>query len=101
MLGRLLAAGPGRRGSRVPCGRGHEAGFADYRDKASGSVLGPVTVNRAWQPGVAGASLSPGLAAMTGEAAAAGPFAKAAGPPEDLTGVPPRPACQRENAGGR
>jgi hypothetical protein len=27
MLGELLAADPGYRGPRVPCGLGHEAGF--------------------------------------------------------------------------
>jgi hypothetical protein len=37
--------------------------------------------------GVAGASMSPGLAAMTDRAAAAEPFAKAAGLLEDLAGV--------------
>ena len=43
MLGRLLAADPGYRGSRVPCGNGHEAGFIAYRDKVIDTVLGPVT----------------------------------------------------------
>jgi hypothetical protein len=102
MLGRLLAADPGQRGPRVPCGHGHQAEFTDYRDKTFDTVLGPVTVNRAWyhcaeckhgfaprdaELGVAGASLSPGLAAMNDKAAAAGPFAKAAGLLEDLAGV--------------
>jgi hypothetical protein len=102
MLGRLLAADPGQRGPRVPCGHGHQAEFTDYRDKTFDTVLGPVTVNRAWYHcaeckhgfaprdaglGVAGASLSPGLAAMNDKAAAAGPFAKAAGLLEDLAGV--------------
>jgi hypothetical protein len=54
--------------------------------------------------GVAGASLSPGLAAMNDRAAAAGPFAEAARLLEDLAGVrltakrverPPRPAAPR------
>jgi hypothetical protein len=36
---------------------------------------------------MAGVSLSPGLRVMTGKAAAAGPFAKAAGLLEDLAGV--------------
>ena len=31
LLGQLLAADPGYRGPRVPCGRGHEAQFASYR----------------------------------------------------------------------
>jgi hypothetical protein len=102
MLGQLLAADPGYRGPRAACGNGHEAGFVAYRDKVIDTVLGPVTLSRAWyhcaacrhgfaprdiELGVAGASLSPGLAAMNDKAAAAGPFAKAAGLLEDLAGV--------------
>jgi hypothetical protein len=48
MLGQLLAADPGHRGPRVPCGRGHEAEFVSYRDKVIDTVLGPVTLTRAW-----------------------------------------------------
>ena len=102
MLGKLLAADPGYRGPRVPCGQGHEAEFIAYRDKIIDTVLGPVTLARAWyhcagcghgfaprdaRLGVAGASLSPGLAAMNDKAAAAEPFAGAAGLLEDLAGV--------------
>ena len=102
MLGQLLSADPGQRGPRVLCGQGHEAEFTDYRDKTFDTVLGPVTLRRAWyrcaeckhgfaprdtELGVAGASLSPGLAAMNDIAAATGPFAKAAGLLEDLAGV--------------
>jgi hypothetical protein len=102
MLGQLLAADPGYRGPRVPCGQGHEAVFTAYRDKVIDTVLGPVTLRRAWyqctecghglaprdaELGVAGASLSPGLAAMNDLAAAAGPFAGAARLLEELAGV--------------
>jgi len=102
MLGQLLSADPGQRGPRLPCGQGHEAEFTDYRDKVIDTVLGPVTLRRAWyhcaeckhgfaprdaELGVGGTSLSPGLAAMNDIAAAAGPFAKAAGLLEDLAGV--------------
>jgi len=102
MLGQLLSADPGQRGPRLPCGQGHEAEFTDYRDKVIDTVLGPVTLRRAWyhcadckhgfaprdaELGVEGTSLSPGLAAMNDIAAAAGPFAKAAGLLEDLAGV--------------
>ena len=102
MLGQLLAADPGHRGPRVPCGQGHEAEFVSYRDKVLDTVLGPVTLTRAWyhcaacghglaprdaELGVAGRSMSPGLAAMNDRAAAAGPFAGAAGLLEDLAGV--------------
>ena len=48
MLEQVLAADRGHRGPRVPCGRGHEAALDGYRDKAFGTVLGPVTVTRAW-----------------------------------------------------
>jgi hypothetical protein len=65
MLEKLLGADPGYRGPRVPCGHGHQAEFASYRDKVIDTVLGPV------------ASPAPGTTA--GKAAAAGPFAKAAG----------------------
>ena len=102
MLGQLLAADPGYRGPRVPCGRGHQAAFVSYRDKVIDTVLGPVTLRRAWyhcaacghglaprdaELGVARASLSPGLAAMNDMAAAAGPFAGAARLLEELAGV--------------
>jgi hypothetical protein len=86
----------------VPCGQGHQAEFISYRDKVIDTVLGPVTLTRAWyhcgacghglaprdaELEVAGASLSPGLAAMNDQVAAAGPFAGAAGLLEDLAGV--------------
>ncbi len=102
MLGQLLAADRGYRGPRVPCGNGHEAGFTAYRGKVIDTVLGPVTVTRAWyhcaacghglaprdaELGAAGASLSPGLAAMADRAAAVVPFEEAAGLLEELAGV--------------
>ena len=103
MLEQLLAADRGHRGPRVPCGRGHEAVFVSYRDKVIDTVLGPVTLTRAWyhcaacghglaprdaELGVAGEGMSPGLAAMNDRAAAAVPFAQAAaGLLEDLAGV--------------
>jgi hypothetical protein len=102
MLGMLLSAGRGHRGPRVPCGNSHQAEFTDYRDKTFGTVLGPVTVTRAWyhcaackrglaprdaELGVTGTSLSPGLSAMTGIAAAAGPFAKASVLLGELAGI--------------
>jgi hypothetical protein len=102
MLGKVLSADPGYRGPRVPCGRGHEAVFTGYREKVIDTVLGPVILRRAWyhcarcehglaprdaELGVAGASMSPGLRAMSDKAAAAVPFAPAAGLLEDLAGV--------------
>ena len=102
VLEQLLAADRGHRGPRVPCGRGHEAEFLFYRDKAIDTVLGPVALTRAWyhcaacghglaprdaELGVAGEGMSPGLAAMNDRAAAAVPFKGAAGLLEDLAGV--------------
>ena len=102
MLGEALSADPGYRGHRTGCGRGHDAVFTGYREKVIDTVLGPVTVRRAWYHcalcghglaprdaglGVTGASMSPGLRAMSDKAAAAVPFAQAAGLLEDLAGV--------------
>jgi hypothetical protein len=101
VLEQLLGADPGHRGPRVPCGQGHEAVFTAYRDKVIDTVLGLVTLTRAWyhcaackhgfaprdaELGVASASMSPGLEAMNDRAAAARPFAGAAGLLEDLAG---------------
>ncbi|MGH3287494.1 MAG: ISKra4-like element ISDesp4 family transposase, partial [Streptosporangiaceae bacterium] len=102
VLGELLSADRGHRGPRVPCGSGHEAEFVSYRDKVTDTVLGPVTLTRAWyhcaecghglaprdaELGTAGTSMSPGLTAMNDKAAAAAPFASAASLLEDLGGV--------------
>jgi hypothetical protein len=102
MLGEVLSADRGHRGPRVPCSRGHQAMFTGYRDKVTDTVLGPVTLTRAWyhcaacghglaprddELGVARASMSPGLAAMNDRTAAAVPFAQAAGLLEELAGV--------------
>jgi hypothetical protein len=102
ILEQLLAADPGYRGPRVPCGQGHDAGFVSYRDKVTDTSPGAVTLTRAWyhcaacghgfaprdaELGVAGASMSPGLRAMNDQAAAAGPFAGAARLLENLAGV--------------
>jgi len=102
VLGELLSADQGYQGPRVPCGRGHQAEFTGYRDKVIDTVLGPVTLRRAWYHcarcrhgtaprdaglGVAGASMSPGLAAMASKAGTAVPFARAAGLLEELAGI--------------
>ena len=102
MLEQLLAADRGHRGPCVPCGQGHEARFAGYRDKSFDTVLGLVTLMRAWyqcaacghglaprdaELGIAGQSMSPGLAAMNDIAAAAGPFAGAARLLEEIGGA--------------
>ena len=101
LLEGLLAADPGYRGPRVSCGQGHEAEFVSYRSKFADTVVGPVRLTRAWyhcaackhglaprdiELGVAGASLSPGLAAMNDTAAAAA-RSQGRGLLEDLAGI--------------
>jgi hypothetical protein len=102
LLGQLLAADTGHRGPRIDCGAGHLAEFIGYRDKRIDTVLGPITLRRAYyhcgqckrgiaprdeQLGVAGVSLSPGLRSMTARAAAVEPFAAAAGLLAELAGI--------------
>jgi hypothetical protein len=108
VLGDLLSADPGYRGPRVACGNGHEARFTGYRRKVIDTVVGEVRLRRAWyhcarckrgrkrghglaprdaELGVAGQSMSPGLAAMTAMAGAAAPFGKAARLLEGLAGI--------------
>jgi hypothetical protein len=102
MLGKLLAADPGYRGPRIDCDAGHQAEFISCRDKTFDTVLArspspaPGTTARrastAWRRRMPG-SASPahrcrrGLTVMNDRAAAAMPFAKAAGLLEDLAGV--------------
>jgi hypothetical protein len=98
----LLAADAGYRGPRAECATGHQASFVAYRDKTIDTVLGPVTLRRAWyhcracghgfaprdeELGVAGQAMSPGLARMTDRAAAALPFAAAARLTGELAGI--------------
>ena len=115
----LLAAGAGHRGPAAGCGAGHQAQFVSYRDKTVDTVLGPVTVRRAWyhcgacghgfaprdgELGVAGETMSPGLAKMSARAAAAVPFTPGAGLAGELAGITltgrrlggaPRPTARR------
>lgn len=102
LLEGLLAADTGHRGPRVGCGAGHQAGFVAYRDKRIDTVLGPITLRRAYyhcpacehgllprddELDVSGASLSPGLRAMIDRSGAAVPFAQARSLLADLAGI--------------
>ncbi len=102
LLEGLLAADAGHRGPAVACEAGHQARFVSYRDKAVDTVLGAVTVHRAWyhcrtcghglaprdaELGVTGQAMSPGLRRMAARAAAAVPFAKAAALVGELAGI--------------
>jgi hypothetical protein len=98
----LAGDGDGYAGPHAKCGAGHQAVYAGSRPKTVSTVLGPVQVMRAWyhcpgcergfaprdeQLGVAGTSLSPGLAEMIARAGAEVPFGKAAALLADLAGV--------------
>jgi hypothetical protein len=89
-----------------------------YRDKSVDTVLGPVTVSRAWyhcaacghglapretELGLARDTMSRGLAKMTARATAAEPFAKDSGLLADLAGiqVSARPIERHAEADGR
>jgi hypothetical protein len=102
LLEDLLGIDGGHRGPRAGCGAGHQAQFVSCRHKTIDTVIGPVELNRAWyhcaacghglapkdgELGVAGASLSPGLAKMNARAAAALPFARARRLLAELAGV--------------
>jgi hypothetical protein len=102
LLEGLLAADAGHRGPAVACGAGHQARFVSYRDKAVDTVLGAVSLHRAWyhcrtcrhglaprdaELGVTGQAMSPGLRKMAARAAAAVPFAKAAALVGELAGI--------------
>jgi len=97
----LASDDDGYAGPHAKCAGGHQAGYAGSREKTVTTVLGPVQVRRAWyhcaecghgfaprdeQLGVAGTSLSPGLAEMIARAGAEVPFGKAAALLADLAG---------------
>ncbi len=98
----LAGDGDGYAGPHAGCGNGHRAAYAGVRDKTVTTVLGAVTLRRAWyhcagcrhgfaprdcQLGVAGCSLSPGLAEMIALAGAEVSFARAAGLLAGLAGI--------------
>ncbi len=90
MLEKLLNADSGDyRGRRLPCGKGHVFEFKEYRDKSLLTVLGLVTVKRAyyydhggktgWCPkdtalDIGGSSFSPGVRRIMGRVGAYRPF---------------------------
>jgi hypothetical protein len=102
LLEAVLAGEDGYCGPRAGCGHGHQAVYAGCRDKTVTTVLGPVTLRRAWyhcaecrhgfaprddELGVAGATLSPGLAEMIALAGAEVSFGRAAGLISGLAGI--------------
>ena len=102
MLEAVLAGEDGYCGPRARCGCGGRAGYAGSRDKTVTTVLGPVTLRRAWyhcrechsgfapedeRLGVGGVSVSAGLAEMIALAGAEVSFARAAGLLSGLAGI--------------
>jgi hypothetical protein len=95
--------GEGYCGPRAACGCGRQAGYAGSRAKTITTVLGPVTLQRAWYHCAAckrgfaprdarlgllpGGVLSPGLAEMTALAGAEVSFARAAALLSHLAGI--------------
>lgn len=90
MLESLLNAdGGGHRGATIPCDKGHAAVFVDYREKILLTILGKVTVKRAYYHDqkchsgfcpkddsldIAGTSYSPGVRRLMSTVGAMRPF---------------------------
>lgn len=89
MLEKLLNADGGYRGATIPCEQGHAAQFVDYREKKLLTVLGEVTVNRAYYHDkechsgfcpkddaldIVATSYSPGVRRLIGKVGAMRPF---------------------------
>jgi len=102
LLEDLLSLDAGHRGPRVDCGRGHRAAFVGYRPKHLDTVLGPVTLRRAWyhcgachrgfaprdaELGVSGSSLSEGLRRMVARVGSSESFAGARRDLAELAGI--------------
>ena len=48
LLQQLLAVDSGHRGQRIDCDAGHPAEFVGYRAKQVDTVVGRITMRRAW-----------------------------------------------------
>lgn len=101
-LGAVLDLDPGYAGGSLDCGQGHRARFVGYRTRTIDTVLGAVSLRRAYyhcracrtgvaprdaELGLAGASLSPGLARIVARAGAGEPFAAARRDLAELAGL--------------
>jgi len=102
LLGQLLEADTGFRGARVPCGRGHQAIFSEYRTKRLYTVLGALSIRRAYyhcpscrdgiiprdgELDIAATSFSPGLRRLMSRIGGKEPFEEARGDLEALAGI--------------
>jgi hypothetical protein len=113
MLEAVLAGADGYAGPHARCPDGHQAVYAGVREKTISTVLGPVRLTRAWyhcaecrhgfaprdrQLGLAGGSLSQGLAEMTALAGAEVSFTRAAGLLAGLAGITVSPRTIERSA---
>lgn len=102
LLGKLLNGDGAPTSSRIDCGKGHRARFCGARSKQLTSVLGEITIRRAYyycdqcQKGlipkdreldIVGTSLSPGVRRMIGLVGGKEPFNEARTDLEELAGV--------------
>ena len=102
LLETLLSVDTGYSGTTIDCGAGHRAAFVANRPKTFGTVLGPITLARAYyhcsdchsgvvpkdlQLGMADISISPGLRAMVDRVGETVPFAKASSLLSELAGI--------------
>lgn len=98
----LNADGGGYRGAQIACGRGHRARFLGYRSKRVLTILGAVSVQRAYyycaqcdeglipkdgEMDVSGTSFSPGVRRMMGRVGAGEAFEEGRKDLEELAGV--------------
>lgn len=98
----LNADSGGRQGNRQACGSGHEAEFRDYRSKRVVTVLGPITVNRAYyycqdcdcgvvpkdqEFDIVGSSFSPGVRRMMARVGAKESFSDGREDLKELAGI--------------
>ncbi|MGH3122753.1 MAG: ISKra4 family transposase [Streptosporangiaceae bacterium] len=113
LLEAVLTGEDGYCGPHAWCGCGGQAAYAGRRDKTVTTVPGPVRLTRAWyhcaachhgfaprdqQLGVAGSSLSSGLAEMAALAGAEVSFARAAGLLAGLAGITVSPRTIERSA---
>jgi hypothetical protein len=102
VLGQLLRADVGDRAARVACGRGHEAVFVEYRTKTVQTVLGSLTIRRAYyhcvccregvipcdaELDIVGTSFSPGVRRLMGRLGGKEAFDEARADLEALAGI--------------
>ncbi len=102
LLGHLLQADTGYRGARIPCGRGHQATFSEYRAKTLHTVLGPLRIRRAYyhcpscregvfprdgELDITATSFSPGVRRLMSRLGGKEPFEEARSDLEALAGI--------------